>query len=486
MTRKNASLGRNAALNGLRTAFNLLFPLITFPYISRVLSVDQVGIYNFSDSIVSYFMMLASLGIYTYAVREGAKIREDRALLGRFASEVFTINVLSMLAAYALMALFLTTVPELRRHAAVIAVLGMQIFFTTIGTEWLYAMHEEFAYITLRSIAFQLLSLVLLFWLVKTPDDLLVYAGIVVFAGAGANLVNVLYARRFCRIRLVRDVPWRRHLAPILVIFSTTVAISIYTCSDSTMLGFLCGEHEVGIYAVSSKIYSLAKMLLSSVLIVAVPKLSLLLASGRMEEYRTTLTNISAAVSLLLFPTAVMLFSLSEECVVLLSDASYSEASSSLRLLCVALLFCLVGWIANDCVLIPARKEKVVLVSTIISASLNIGLNFLLLPLWKTDAAAFSTIAAEASVMGISVWHGLKIAGLRVWLARDVLLMLTGCVPVALACRWVHGLGLGCGGTLVVALPLSLSCYAVFLALFRCHIVMDGAAAVKRMLRASR
>ena len=131
---KQASLGKNIALNGLRTACNLLFPLVTFPYASRTLSVDKVGVYNFSDSIVSYFAMAAALGIYTYAVREGAKLRDDRVKLERFAGEVFTINLVSMLASYALMALFLLAVPELNRHAAVIGILGIQIFFSVIGT----------------------------------------------------------------------------------------------------------------------------------------------------------------------------------------------------------------------------------------------------------------------------------------------------------------------------------------------------------------
>ncbi|MBR4422780.1 MAG: polysaccharide biosynthesis protein, partial [Mailhella sp.] len=284
-------------------------------------------------------------------------------------------------------------------------------------------------------------------------------------------------------IRPVRGVPWRRHLPPILVIFSTTVAISIYTCSDTTMLGFLCGDREVGIYAVSSTIYGLAKMLLSSVLIVAVPKLSLLLGAGRTGEYRGTLTRISAMVSLLLFPSAAVLFSLSEEFVLLFSDASYLEAASSLRLFCVALLFCLIGWIANDCVLIPARLERVVLLSTIVSASLNIALNFVLIPLWKADAAAFSTIVAEASVMFISVRRGLRVAGLEPWLGRDVLLMAAGCAPVFLACRWAQGWGLGGGATLAAALPLSFLCYAVFLAVFRCSAMLEGMVFLKRYLK---
>ena len=476
---KNASLGRNAALNGLRTVFNLLFPLITFPYVSRTLSVEKVGVFHFSDSIVSYFMMLAALGIYTYAVREGAKIRGDRAALSRFASEVFSINLASMLASFALLGALLMLVPRLQGSAPIIAILSLQILFNALGTEWLYALFEDFAYITFRSIAFQAVSLILLFLLVHGPEDLPVYAGIVVFACAGSNLLNFVLARRMCDVRPVLSIPWKRHLPPILIIFSTTVAISIYTCSDTTMLGFMRGEHEVGIYAVSSKIYGLAKMLLSSVLIVAVPKLSLLLAEKKAEEYNGTLSAISGAVSMLLFPVALMLFLLAEDFVLLLSDATYLAAASSLRLLCIALLFCLIGWIANDCVLIPSRMEKIVLISTVASATLNIALNFVLIPFLGADGAAISTIAAEATVMGISVWHGRKVAALQAWLLPEILRIAAACLPVAGICLWLRGLGLGAGKTVLLALPLCAAACALALILLRSHMAWQGLARLR-------
>ncbi len=100
---KNKSLGLNAFLNGLRSVLNIIFPIITFPYVSRVLSVGEIGKYNFSNSFIQYFILIAGLGIATYSVREGAKFRGDRQRLSEFASQVFSINIISTIGAYVLL-----------------------------------------------------------------------------------------------------------------------------------------------------------------------------------------------------------------------------------------------------------------------------------------------------------------------------------------------------------------------------------------------
>ncbi len=474
------SLGVNAMLNGLRTVIDLLFPLVTFPYATRTLSVDNVGAFGFSASIIGYFIMLSALGVTAYAIREGSKIRDDRRRLDAFASEVFTINMASTLFSYLLLGVCLYFVPVLRRYSMLISVLSVQIFFATIGTEWVYSIFEEYAYITVRSIVFKLISVAMLFAFVRSEGDTLVYAGISVFAAAGSNLLNFFYARRFCSIRLVRQADWKRHLGPIMVIFSSTVAISIYTCSDSTMLGFMCGEREVGVYAVSSKIYGLAKTMLSAVLIVSVPKLSMQLGKGLASDYRRTLSKVVCAVSLLLFPAVVGLYVLAEECILLLSDASYLEAASSLRLLSIALIFCLAGWIANDCVLIPARGEKVVLIATLASAALNIALNFVFIPFLQVDAVGWSTIAAEALVMVISVTSARKVARLCRWVVSDALSILAGCVLVFFLCRWLKGLEYGPAARVALSALVCGAAYALVLLLGRNTLALEGIEKVRK------
>ncbi|WP_172994327.1 oligosaccharide flippase family protein, partial [Lactobacillus helveticus] len=173
---KKRSLGINAFLNSFRSILNLLFPLITFPYISRVLSVKGVGIYNFANTYVSYFLLIAGLGIATYAVREGAKYRDNREKISIFSSQVFTINVYFTIIAYVLLLASLIIFGNLHNYVSSILIFSLQILFTTIGTEWIYIIFEDYSYITIRNIVFKILSIFLLFLLVKTPNDYLQYA----------------------------------------------------------------------------------------------------------------------------------------------------------------------------------------------------------------------------------------------------------------------------------------------------------------------
>ena len=157
------SLGKNAFLNGFRNVLNLLFPLLTFPYVSKVLNVEGIGQYNFAQATVSYFLLVAGLGISTYAIREGAKYREDKEAFNVFASEVLLCNAISTIIAYLLLALCMIFVGKLQTYATLIWVFSIQIVFTTIGVEWLYSIYEEYEYITIRSIVVKIISIILIF-----------------------------------------------------------------------------------------------------------------------------------------------------------------------------------------------------------------------------------------------------------------------------------------------------------------------------------
>lgn len=134
---KKKSLGMNAFLNGLQSVLNLFFPLITFPYVSRVLSVSGIGIYNFSNTYVGYFILIAGLGIATYAVREGAKYRENKQKIDKFASQIFSLNMIATIIAYLLLFASLIIFRSLRNYVSCILVFSLQILFTTLGTEWI-------------------------------------------------------------------------------------------------------------------------------------------------------------------------------------------------------------------------------------------------------------------------------------------------------------------------------------------------------------
>lgn len=434
---KNKSLGLNAFLNGLKSILNLLFPLITFPYVSRILQVKGIGIYNYSNSIVSYFLLIAALGINTYAIREGAKYRDNPLQINKFAKEIFSINICSTLLAYILLFLCLIIFTNLHDYISCILVFSLQIFFTTLGTEWIYSIYEDYTYITVRSIIFQFISLILLFVFVRNKNDYINYAAITVFSSVGSNVFNFIHARSFINIHLTWKVPWKKHLVPIVIIFASNIAIMIYVNSDITLLGIMKNTYVVGLYSVSAKIYTIVKNLLSSLLIVTVPRLAMLMGKKRWKEYNNVLSRVTNTLLVFTLPAMTGLFMLSKTIVLIVSGYSFLEATPSLQILCVALVFSLFSWVVSDCVLIPAKREKLVLLATAISATLNIVLNILLIPIWSEKAAAFSTVLAEGTMMVLNIYFGRDIVKdifLSKIFKKNLYSSILGCFGIILIC----------------------------------------------------
>ncbi|MGN1282525.1 MAG: flippase [Limosilactobacillus sp.] len=463
---KKKSLAFNAVLNALRNGLNILFPLITFPYISRVLDVTGLGKYNFANSIVSYFLLIAGLGINTYAIREGAKLRDDRVKLTHFANQVFSINIISTIVSYVLLLLCLLVIPKLHIYIYAIMIFSIQILFTTIGVEWIYSIYEEYAYITVRSIIFKILSIILLFILVRRKNDYLWYATVTVLATVGSNVLNLINVHKYCDLHFTFHMNLRKHLKPIMIIFSSSIAIMIYVNSDVTILGFLRSDYVVGIYTVSVKIYNVVKTVLSALLIVTIPRLAMLYGKKKYNEYRTVLKDIFNWLLLITLPSVVGLMALSSTVIQIIAGPKYVQAKSSLTILSVALIFSIFGWLFNECVLIPAKREKYYLFATIVSAVVNIVLNLLLINKWSENAAAFSTVIAELLNMVIAVHYSRDIVKISD-LLNNPFSILIGCVFIYINCLILQSINLNIFVTLCLAVVSSFIGYFALLIMLK-------------------
>ena len=392
---KKKSLGINAIVNLLRNIVNIIFPIVTFPYASRILGVESLGIYNFSYSVSNYFLLLASLGISTYAVREGAKYRNDHIKMRNFANEVFSINIISTLFAYLCMIIIFLFPIMPSKYIMTISVFSLQLIFTTVGVEWLYTIYEEFTYITIVNIVFKIISVFLLFLFVKSKNDYIAYAAVTVFAIVGSNLFNYIHMKKVLKFHLTFKINLKKHILPILMIFASNVAVAVYVNIDVTMLGFMKGDYAVGIYSVAVKIYNVIKNVLAAILIVSIPRLAMLISEKKQEEFKNLASNIYNIISILLIPAVCGIFLLSKDIVCLVAGNSFYNSTKSLQLLSIALMFAIFSWLFSQCILIPMKQEKIVLVATILSAVINTILNIVLIPIWKENAAALTTIIAE-------------------------------------------------------------------------------------------
>lgn len=401
------SLKKNAALNMTKTVMSLVFPLITFPYSSRVLGPVYIGKVNFAQSIVSYFALVAALGISTYAVRESAKLRDDRKNLSVFVKEIFSLNMISTVIAYILFALAMVVVPAFGNYRILLCICGASILFTTLGMDWLYTGLEEFKYITVRSVAFQFLSLILLFVFVRNQNDYLKYAGISVVSSVGSNICNFIHARHFVDFR-VKALCLKKHLKPVFTLFAMSAAVSIYTVLDTTMLGFIKGDEAVGIYTAATKINRMVIMMITAATAVLLPRLSYYADKDRNEFLRLANKAVQFVV-MFSVPCAAGLFVLAEPAVIFFSGDQFLPAVPVMKIMNAVIVFISLGCLMGGNVLISAGKEKSSLASTVVGAGSNFSLNLIFIPKYGAAGAAIGTVCAEFLVMTTQFILGRKI-----------------------------------------------------------------------------
>ena len=391
------SLKKNAFYSVLKAFMNIAFPVITFPYASRILTPDSIGCVNFSNSIVQYFLIFATLGIGNYGTREAAKIKDNKEKLSQFVMELFTINFISTLIAYLLFFICFFCIPKLFPYRTLLLISCTKILFTLIGFDWLYTAEEEFRYITLRSTVFQIISLFFLFIFVKSPDDTNKYALFGIIASVGSNVINFFYARKFVCFKIT-SLHLLKHLKPIFVFFGMTLVISIYTILDTSMLGFLSTNAEIGFYSVATKITNMVTSLLTAIIAILLPRLSFYVEKGLTAEFEQTIYKTITIMQILSIPIVCGLVILAHPIILLISGNQYEHADIAMIIMAPVVFKCVFEGIACE-TLSSQKKEKISLYACIAGATANIILNAILIPVHGHRGAAIGTLISQTVVM---------------------------------------------------------------------------------------
>lgn len=410
---KEKSLKLNAILNVIKTLMGLIFPLITFPYASRILLPEGLGKVNFANSIVSYFAMIASLGIETYGVREAAKVRDDKILLSQFTKEIFTINMISTVISYILFAIAVFFIPKFVEYRTLLIVSGATILFSTLGINWLYSAVEDYAYITVRSIIFQFISLGLLFLFVKTKDDYIKYAAISVISSVGSNILNFLHSRKYITIKTGLPIILKKHIKPILILFAMAIAVKIYTVLDTIMLGFMCDDFEVGVYTAATKINKLVLTLVVAVITVFMPRLSYYARKDDKHDFWELTYKGFDLLFLMALPCTLGLSLLSEEVVLMFCGKEYSAAILPMKIMNPIIIIIGISTFVGINIFLSIGKELYKLYSVIIGAVINFILNSILIPKYGSIGASIATVVAEFSVMVVQLFLLMKFMSLK-------------------------------------------------------------------------
>lgn len=386
---------KNLIMSVILTGSGFVFPLVTYSYAARVLGAEGTGRIAFAQSIIQYFLYLAVLGIPAYGLRECAKVRDDKEKLSQVARELVMISLISAAATYLLFASVLLVVPKLFGHRRLLLVMSVNIFLNAVGLEWLYQALEKYAYITVRTILFRSVAVILTFAFVKSPDDEVLYALFTILIAVANNLCNFVGARKYISLKRRTSYEIKRHIKPVLTLFSAAAVITIYTNIDVSMLGFLRSEQEVGLYNAAVGIKSVMLSALTAVTSVLVPRIAHSLRQGDTRELKGLILSSLRLSMMLVLPPAGFVFLFADGVLRLVCGEGFSGAVVPLRILMVCMLPLIFTNLFGNLLLIPMGKEKLYSRSVVVGLFINVTLNGFLIPTWGAAGAAIAILATE-------------------------------------------------------------------------------------------
>lgn len=399
---RQKSLKLNFIMNAILTMSQFIFPLITFPYVSRILLPEGTGKVSFATSVITYFAMFAQLGIPTYGIRACAQVRDDQEELTRTTQEIFIINMIMTVLAYTAFFVGLFTVPRLRQDKTLFLIVSTTLLFNAIGMEWLYKALEQYTYITVRSIIFKFIALIAMFVLIHEKSDYVVYGGISIFAASASNVFNFVYAHKYVGMKPIGEYNFKRHLKPIAVFFAMSCATTVYTNLDTVMLGFMKTDTDVGYYNAAVKIKNILVSVVSSLGTVLLPRASYYVEHDMLNEFKRITSKAINFVWLVAPPLVVYFILYAKEGIVLLSGDAYLGSVSAMQLIMPTVFLIGLSGVMGIQILVPLGRERIVLHSEIAGAIVDLIINWMFIPSMASVGAAIGTLVAEAVV---TVWQ---------------------------------------------------------------------------------
>lgn len=466
------SLKKNFLMNIILSMSSFIFPLITFPYVSRILGPEGTGRVSFAISLISYFSMFAQLGIPTYGIRVCAAIRDNREELTRTAQELLIINLVMGAISYAALFIALLTVPRLREDRLLYVIVSATILLTAIGMEWIYSALEQYTYITIRSIAFKFIALLAMFLLIHQQSDYIVYGAISIFAASASNVCNFINVHHFIDLRPVGDYHFKRHFRPIAVFFAMSCATTVYTNLDTVMLGFMKGDIDVGYYNAAVKIKRILVSIVTSLGTVLLPRASYYVKQGRIDEFEKITRKALSVVFLIALPMMVYFIYYAREGIVFLSGSEYLNSVLPMQIILPTIVFIGITNVLGIQMLVPLGRERVVLHSEIVGAVVDVIINMLLIPKYASAGAAFGTLIAEIAVLVV------QYVALRRYVSKTFRRLpywkWTLAVAVGFVVSfWTKFLGLGSFMTLLLSATLFFGAYVLVLLIIHENMMIE-------------
>lgn len=407
-----SSLKKNFFYSSILTTANYIFPLLTYPYVSRVLGVNNIGVCNFIDGIINYFVLFSMMGISILGIREVATNKNNPEKLQKTFSSLLTINSITTIIELVILAIATVSIPRLAENIELMIFGGFKLLFNLFLIEWFYKGLEDFRYITVRTILVKCLYVIAVFAFVRESTDYPIYYLITILMVVVNAIVNIIHSRKFTFFSF-KDIKIKPYVKPYFTLGIYMLLTSMYTSFNVIYLGIVGGDTEVGYYTTATKLYTILIALFTALTGVLLPRMSSLIAEGKIDEFKAKINrsvNILLSISL---PAIIFMTMLAPQIIFLISGPGYEGAIVPMRI--IMPLFFIIGYeqILVIQTMMPLKMDKIILKNSMIGAFVGVSLNILLVTKFAAVGSAIVWVASELTISIFAQIYVSKQIGLK-------------------------------------------------------------------------
>lgn len=454
------SITKNYIYNLVYQILILVLPLITTPYTSRVLGAQNIGIYSYTYSILSYFILFGALGVALYGQREIAYVGNDKEKSKKTFLEIVLCRLVTMIIAIIIYYIFYMRNGE---YAIYYRIWLLELLATIFDISWFFQGIEEFKKTVTRNVIVRLVSVTLIFVLVKTPADLIKYITIYAVADLIGNLSLWLYLPKYFKGVKVKNIKIFNHLPAIILLFIPQIANQIYNLLDKTMIGnIILDKSEVGYYEQGQKVVRVLLTLVTSLGIVMIPRMASTFASGDKEKVHDYMKKSFKFVFFLAFPIMFGIMSVSEIFVPIFFGKGYEKVAILINVISPTILLTGMANVMGTQYLLPTKKQKEYTISILAGLIVNFILNYILIHLYNSIGASIATVVSQFIVVIVELYmikseiEIKEIMKLSYTYITSGLVMLVACLII----KWIIGASLQ---TMIIQIVVGAAIYMLML-----------------------
>ena len=387
------SIAKNYIYNLIYQMLTILLPLVTTPYLSRVLGAENIGIYGYTISIVTYFILFGTLGVSMYGQREIAYKQSDKAARSKAFWEIIILRTITLSISILLFYLIYGRTGE---YAVYYRILIIQLVANLFDISWLFQGIEKFDKTVVRNLIVKLLSLVLIFVVIKTPEDLWKYFAIYVGAELLGNMTLWLYLPKYLEKINVKTLEIKKHIKPVIALFVPQIAIQIYTVLDKTMIGKITGDMvEVGYYEQAQKIVKATLTVTTALQTVMNSRIANAYATKNEKEVKECLEKSFNFIWQITVPMVFGLIAVATKFVPWYYGEGFEGVTNILIVTAPILIAMGISGVTGTQYLVQIGKQKEFTISVICGAITNVIFNIILIHFFNGVGAAMASVIAE-------------------------------------------------------------------------------------------